>query len=95
MAQQRWTKETQAKIVARAWKDDAFRSKLLKNPREALKEFGIDVANNVECKTLQADATHFYLVLPTAPAKAKELSAQELEKMAAAGMGGIFAPLNS
>ncbi len=31
-------KEIKAKIIARAWKDEAFKNKLLNSPKEVLKE---------------------------------------------------------
>ncbi len=82
---QRWTNEIQAKVIARAWKDDNFRKLLTSNPQKALKEFGIELPNTMEMKVCQEDQNHLYFVLPNSPSEANTLSEKELEKLAAAG----------
>ena len=85
-----------AKIIARAWKNKEFCKKLKKNPKEALKEFGIVVSENVEIQTLEEDASHRYFVIPSAPSEMKKLSETELESMAGGkcGTGGVFCTSN-
>ena len=79
-----WTPEIRAKIIARAWKDENFRKKLLKNPKEVFKEYGFEIPANGEMKVLSEDPTHFYFVLPNTPVKHQEMSHEELERLAAA-----------
>ncbi len=91
-------KEVQSKVIARAWKDEEFCKKLLENPKEALKEFGIDLPENVKITAVQEEANHLYFVLPEAPIKGSELSKQDLEKLAAAAycqVLGTFKMLSS
>ncbi len=83
MENSRW-KEVQSKVIARAWKDEEFCKKLLTNPKEALKEFGIDLPENVHITAVQEEANHLYFVLPQLPVQAEQLSASELERLAAA-----------
>jgi hypothetical protein len=78
---------TYAKVIARAWKDVRFKEKLLKNPKEALKEMGMDVPANFDVRVVEDKANSITFVLPNPPAKAKELTEQDLQKMAG-GMGG-------
>src|SRR5579872_2415747 len=77
-----YEKNAYAKIVAHAWKDPRFKEKLLKNPKVALKEMGMDIPENFEVRVIEDKANSMTLVLPKAPAQSKELSEQELEKLA-------------
>ncbi len=83
------------KIIARAWKDPAFKKKLLTNSREALKEMGVNVPSNVNVKVIEDSANTYTFVLPASPANAKNLSEAELENIAGADPAptGVFAPL--
>jgi hypothetical protein len=76
------TNNNYAKIVAHAWKDARYKEKLLKNPKAALKEMGMDIPENFEVRVIEEKANSMTFVLPTPPAKARELSEQELHKLA-------------
>ena len=43
LAQQKWTPQNGARVVARAWTDPDFRARLLKNGREAIAELGFSM----------------------------------------------------
>lgn len=75
-----------AAIVARAWKDPAFKTKLLKHPKEAFKEVGIDLPPNVKIHVIEDKPDNITFVLPPAAASVGEMSDQELEKVA----GGLY-----
>ena len=75
--------EIRAKIIAKAWKDEAFKNKLLNSPKEVLKEYGIDT-KDVKIEVMQESQNQFYFLLPLAPTTALTLSESELEKLAAA-----------
>jgi len=85
--------DIRAKIIAKAWKDPAFRKKLIAKPKETLKEMGYDIPANVEIRIQEDDARHFTFVLPVAPKNINELDDAELKQIAAAalGMGHIAA----
>jgi hypothetical protein len=60
-----------AKLVARAWADDAFRERLISNPEEVLREFGFEVPEGKQLKLIEADTeTTIYFILPTRPSGA-------------------------
>lgn len=79
-------KNAYAKIVAHAWKDARFKEKLLKNPKEALKEMGMDVPANFDVRVIEEKMNTMTFILPKAPAQTRELSEQELQKLA----GGVM-----
>ncbi len=53
-----------AKVVARAWSDEAFKRKLLSNPAEALKEYGLKPKQGKTLKFVESSANTEYCVLP-------------------------------
>ncbi len=72
--------------MAKAWKDPAFKAKLLKNPSEALEEMGWEVPENITVKTIEDKPGSYTFMLPSKPVKANELSEKELMELA----GGSF-----
>ncbi len=75
--------DIRAKIIAKAWKDPAFRKKLITKPKETLKEMGYDVPANVEVRIQEDDTRHYTFVLPIAPKNITELDEAELKNVAA------------
>jgi hypothetical protein len=71
-----------SRIVARAWADEAFRTRLLLDPRTVLREHGVELGSNVQALVHENtdDVCHF--VLPQSPAG--ELSEEELSPVAGA-----------
>ena len=92
MSENKSNENTKAKIIARAWKDEIFRDLLINNPKEALKEYDIEIPENVEMKVLCEDKNHLFFVLPQLPIETKSLSSDELEHMSAGGGVTVFAP---
>jgi hypothetical protein len=80
-------KNAYAKIVAHAWKDARFKEKLLKNPKEALKEMGMDVPANFDVRVIEEKSNTMTFILPKVPEKLQKLSDQELEKLAGGTRG--------
>ena len=72
------------KIIARAWREPAFKAKLIADRQAALKEAGVTVPVGVTVKVVENTDTHFHFVLPPKPVA--ELSDEALEK-AAGGWG--------
>ena len=58
-----------ARIVARAWRDEAFRKKLLSKPHAALKAVGIEVPKGMRIRFHQESDSAYHIVLPAKPAK--------------------------
>ena len=69
-----------AKVVARAWSDEAFKDKLKSDPRAALAEHGIEVPAGMKVEILENTPSKLHLSLPRAPEG--ELSEEELEGVA-------------
>jgi hypothetical protein len=80
--------EVEGRLVQRSLEDDAFRQRLLENPRAAVEhELGTRLPEGVQVRALEETAETIYLVLPSASSvgQGRELSDQELEKVSAGG----------
>lgn len=78
-----------AKVIARAWADDAFKKKLLSDPHAALKEIGIDVPASVELKVLEDTAGKVHhIVIPPKPSSG-DLSEEDLASAAGGGTTSV------
>ena len=80
---------TQDQIIARSMKDEAFRQRLLNNPKETLeRELGITLSQEVTIQVHEDTPAILHLVLPARPQTGGlvELSDLELEQAA----GGAF-----
>jgi hypothetical protein len=73
-------------IVARAWRDAAFKQQLLSNPKAVLTEAGMSVPEDVELQVVQDTPTLRHLVLPVAPTGGSStLSEAELDLVSGGG----------
>ena len=79
-------KAAYGKVIARAWRDPAFKARLLADPHGALKEAGIVVRAGVTVKAVENTDKHVHLVLPPKPPG--ELSDEALDKVAAGTAAG-------
>lgn len=75
-----------AQLVARAWRDTAFKARLLADPKAVLHEMGLEVPAGVEVAVVENTAQKVTLVLPAAPTG--ELSEEDLDRVAG-GIGRI------
>ena len=78
------------KIVAKAWRDPAFKAELIANPGAALKAEGIDVPAGMTVTVLENTDKLFYLVLPPVPTD--ELSDEALDAVAGGATGSACSP---
>ena len=69
-----------AKIIAKAWRDPAFKSALIASPAAALKAEGIDVPAGMAVTVLENTDKQFHLLPPPMPTD--ELSEDDLEAVA-------------
>ena len=58
-----------ARIVARAWSDDDFKSRLLKDATKVFKEEGVKVPRGVKVKAIENSAKTVHFVIPAKPKK--------------------------
>jgi len=68
------------KIIAKAWRDPAFKTALIANPAAALKAEGIDVPAGMAVTVVENTDKQFHLVLPPVPSD--ELSDETLDAVA-------------
>ncbi len=79
---------TFGKIIAKAWRDPAFKAELIANPAAALKAEGIDMPAGMAVTVLDNTDKQFHLVLPPKPTG--ELSENDLETVAGGrGYGNV------
>ena len=65
-----------------AWyKDLAYRSKVVADPRGVLREFGTELAESVQVRVFDSSADFRYLILPKRPAGTEGMSEEELAKL--------------
>lgn len=58
---------TSGKIVVRAWRDSAFKARLIANPRAVVKEAGMTVPDGETLEVVEDSDSHAHLVLPAKP----------------------------
>ncbi len=68
------------KVVAKAWRDPAFKAELIANPAAASKAEGIDVPAGMTVTVVENTDKQFHLVLPPVPTD--ELSDEALDEVA-------------
>ena len=72
-------------VVAKAWADPAFKTRLLSDTTAVLREHGIELSSDVEVRVIEEKEKVVHLPLPLRPTGA-ELSQEQLERAA----GGII-----
>ncbi|HTL05617.1 MAG TPA: NHLP leader peptide family RiPP precursor [Gemmatimonadales bacterium] len=58
------------RIIAKTWRDEAFRRRLLRSPHKVLQEEGVRVPKGVKVKVVQNTGRVFHFVLPAKPGRA-------------------------
>ena len=62
-----------------AWyKSYAYRSRLVREPRTVLREFGLDLPESIEVRVWDSNSDIRYMVLPERPAGTEQLGEDEL-----------------
>ncbi|MBI4526072.1 MAG: nitrile hydratase subunit alpha [Deltaproteobacteria bacterium] len=73
-----------------------YRKRAVNDPRGIMREFGMDVPDNVEVRVHDSTADIRYLVLPLRPAGTEGMSQEELEKLVTRdSMIGVSDPLGA
>ena len=87
MEQKKLRRELEAKIIAKASKDEHFKKELFSNPRKTIgKELGISIPDSITIKVLEEQENEVILCLPATKEMVVELLDQELEDVAG-GLG--------
>ncbi len=63
------------------YKSEAYRSRVVRDPRAVLSEFGLDVPDNVEIRVWDASAETRYLVVPRQPEGTGDLNEDQLASL--------------
>lgn len=78
------------------YKDPAYRARLVREPRTMLREFGLDLPDDVEVKVWDSSSEVRYMVLPERPEGTENLSEEELAGLvtreAMVGIARVQAP---
>ena len=78
------------------YKDPAYRSRIVREPRAVLAEFGLELADEVRVKVYDSSSEVRYMVLPQRPAGTEHLSEDELAALvsrdAMVGVATVSAP---
>ena len=65
-------------LPPRWYKDPAYRSRIVREPRRVLEEFGVDLPHDVEVRVWDSSAEVRYLVLPQPPVAPDSVTEDEL-----------------
>jgi nitrile hydratase len=60
------------------YKDPAYRSRIVREPRTVLREFGLDLDDDVEIQVADSVSECRYMILPERPAGTEDLSEEDL-----------------
>ena len=78
------------------YKDPAYRSRMVREPRAVLSEMGLDLADDVEIRVWDSSSEVRFLVLPQRPAGTESLSEEQLAQLvtrdAMVGVALVAAP---
>jgi nitrile hydratase len=78
------------------YKSYAYRSRVVREPRAVLHEFGLDLPDSVEVRVWDSNSEVRYMVLPEQPPHTEQLSAEELARLitrdAMIGVAKVEAP---
>ena len=78
------------------YKDPSYRSRIVREPRAVLAEFGLELADDVEIRVVDSSSEVRYMVLPMRPAGTDGLSEEELAALvtrdAMVGVAEVAAP---
>jgi len=86
MAKTRDIKSVHDKLIGKAREDEAFKAKLIQDPKAAIKDcLGVAVPDGIEIEVLEEKPDKLYLVLPVARDDT-ELSDEDLVKVAGGTM---------
>ena len=80
-----------SQLIAKCWADEGFKRKLLADPAATLKAEGVELPAGLSIKALENTDKVFHLVIPAKSADSSNLSDEDLDKVAAAGIFSVIA----
>jgi hypothetical protein len=88
--------EKYEELMRRAYSDDAFRDRLLADPKAVMTEAGFELPSGLEVRAVESSDSVLYLALPPRPSE--DLADEQLEQVsggATAGSAGTIGTLSS
>jgi hypothetical protein len=83
-------REFESKLIARAWKDEAFKKRLLENPKRVFEdELGVKLPDGLQIKILEETGGQLYLVLPPNPEHEPDLDLSDEQLEMVTGGSGL------
>lgn len=83
----RTRREFETELIAKAWKDAAFKQELLSNSKAVYaRDLEQQLPEHLEVRVVEEDSNTLYLVLPKSPQVSEELSDEALEAVAGGGV---------
>jgi hypothetical protein len=76
-----------AKVIAKAWRDEEFKKRLLNDPATVLKENGIEIPEEMTVRFVERKEGEIVVPLPPPRPEFGELSEEDLEKVAGGNVG--------
>ena len=80
-------KNALTQLFAACWKDEALKARLMADPKAVLKEYGLDVPDNLDVKVVENADDCVHITLPAPPAGDHDLSDDELSNAAGGSVG--------
>lgn len=68
-------------LPPRWYKDPAYRSRIVKEPRKVLEEMGLELGENIEIRVWDSSAEVRYMVLPMQPVEAQDMNEEQLMEL--------------
>ncbi len=68
-------------LPPRWYKDPAYRSRIVREPRKVLAEFGLELGEDIEIRVWDSSSEVRYMVLPVRPAGTEDMSEEELAEI--------------
>ena len=73
------------KLAAAVWQDESLKKRFIDEPKQVLKEYGIDAPADMELAVVENTKDKTYIVLPEPPSE-EGLTDEQLEGLAATGV---------
>lgn len=90
MTAKKGRREFEAELIAKAWKNEAFKQELLSNSKAVYaRELGQQLPENLQIRVMEETPDTIYLALPRVPQVSEELSDEALEAVAGGILGSV------
>ena len=85
-------KNALAQLFTACWKDEALKARFMSEPKDVLKEHGLDVPDGIDVKVVENKEDCVHITLPAPPSGHMDLTNEELATAAGGGWGAPGLP---